>query len=140
MGGPSIDGDGGEPMESSREGRGYYLWEWQASGNTFASPFGFGGADLSHLLSHLVAFTTNEHWDPSIHKACFGVEGPRRLHGEWYWPSFSFTELGDKAIEGFGERPLSDSLALALAELKAAEETEEAGKARDEGEVGGRDV
>ena len=88
---------------------GYSSAEWQASKNRFSSVNGFSSETMISFLDHLRNFGMNEFWDPDNHFETFGVLSSK-FAGKSYLPAFSYRELADDSIIGFGDRPLSDKL------------------------------
>lgn len=85
------------------------LRDWQASGNPFSPAVGFSKAQMVLFLGHLGGFASDNKFSSVTHEAMFGVHVE---NGEGYWPSFSFRELDDDCIRGFGSRCMANELLI----------------------------
>ena len=86
---------------------GYGLFKWQSSDNIFSGIF--CKVKLFELLSHLQNFASDKCFDSEnyfaftqIHECTYANQS--------YSPSFSYAQLEDHHIIGWGSRPLSDRL------------------------------
>lgn len=95
------------------------LRAWQASRHPFCSIDGFNRADLGDFLGLLASFASGGNgaaFCASNHESLFGVRlGAGRGEGgdrTEFWPSLSYTELGDEHIRGSGSRCMANQLEL----------------------------
>eukprot|EP00746_Dinoflagellata_sp_MGD_P032990 gnl/MRDRNA2_/MRDRNA2_178586_c0_seq1.p1 gnl/MRDRNA2_/MRDRNA2_178586_c0~~gnl/MRDRNA2_/MRDRNA2_178586_c0_seq1.p1 ORF type:complete len:355 (+),score=56.31 gnl/MRDRNA2_/MRDRNA2_178586_c0_seq1:20-1084(+) len=99
--------------QSSEVEPGYSVTEWQCSGRRFSMVEGFHASELEILLQLLCKYATNRVWCGDNHYKLCGIREVSYLQ-EKYLPAFSFRELTDETILGWGERPLSDHLMAKL--------------------------
>ena len=89
---------------------GFNLLEWQRSGHRFASHEGFDASEAEHFIAMLATWATADTWDPQNFANAFSRGETARGGRAAYWPAFSYRELSDDAIVGWGSLPLLDCL------------------------------
>jgi len=86
------------------------LGDWLKSGGRWSGREGFDKKKMNLFLDGLEVYASSEYFNLSKHEEMFGDGIHVETRGRRLWNSFSFCELKEEAVEGYGCRKLAEDV------------------------------